>query len=87
MPISKKRKKKGKPVKRGSDRMTGLTLQDLINVAAYQQYKDEGLYDDAEKGVELSDFPTVLDIEDPTAEAVIQAVVDARDGKESKDDG
>lgn len=50
MPVSKKRKKKktGKPVQRGSDRMTGLTLQDLINVVAYQEYKEAGVYDDPE---------------------------------------
>jgi hypothetical protein len=37
MPVSKKRKKDGKPVQRGEDRVSGLTLQDLINVVAYQE--------------------------------------------------
>lgn len=40
MPVSKKRKKKGKPVERGEDRMTGLTLQDMINVVAAQEAKE-----------------------------------------------
>ena len=52
MPKSKKRKKKGKPVGngeaknyqqiRGSDRVTGVSLQDLINVVAYQEYVKDG---------------------------------------------
>lgn len=42
MPVSKKRKgKKGKPVKRGTDRLSSLTLQDLINVVAYQEAHPE----------------------------------------------
>jgi hypothetical protein len=75
MPVSKKRKKKGKTVKRGSDRMTGLTLQDLINVVAYQEYKEAGVYDDPET-VGLPEIPTVenIDFEDPDAQAVIRAV-------------
>lgn len=48
MPVSKKRKKKGKKVGNGensridtsaySDFSAGVTLQDLINVVAYQEY-------------------------------------------------
>jgi hypothetical protein len=42
MPESKKRKKKGKPApKRGDDRMSGVTLQDLINVLAYQEHENK----------------------------------------------
>lgn len=42
MPVSKKRKKKGKTVKAGAkisvaNRLSPLTLQDLINVVAYQE--------------------------------------------------
>lgn len=84
MPVSKKRKKKGKPVKRGSDRLTGLTLGDLLKVAAYQHYEQQGAYeDDAVEGVELPE--TFVDFEDPTAEAVIRAVADASKLKENKD--
>lgn len=40
MPISKKRRKKRKPTnQRGEDRLSSLTLQDLINVVAYQEQK------------------------------------------------
>lgn len=41
MPVSKKRKKKGKSVRRGESQMSGLTLQDLINVVAYQEAHPE----------------------------------------------
>lgn len=55
MPLSRKRKKKGKVVGNGeksrqskidnssySDQPSGVTLQDLINVMAYQQYVEDG---------------------------------------------
>ena len=83
MPVSKRRKNKktGKPVGRGYDRPSHLTLQDLINVVAYQ----EAHKDDAVEGVELPDFPTVIDMEDPTAESIIRAVSDASKLKEDQD--
>lgn len=41
MPVSKKRKKKRSKqddsYERGADRLSGVTLQDLINVVAYQE--------------------------------------------------
>lgn len=44
MPVSKKRKKKGKPVRGrvASENLSGVTLQDLINVLAYQEYVQDG---------------------------------------------
>lgn len=65
MPVSKKRKnKKGKPVGRGVDRMSGLTLQDLINVVAYQEAHPEEAAGETPK----------VDFEDPDTQAVIRAV-------------
>lgn len=82
MPISKKRKKKGKAVKGRSlavrdDRPSGVTLQDLINVLAFQEYQKEGVYD-----IETTGFPPgaiidespEIDFEDPDTQAVIRAV-------------
>lgn len=59
MPESKKRKKDGKTVSNGQktrqermerfgDQESGVTLQDLINTLAYQDYKEQGLYDNNE---------------------------------------
>lgn len=57
MPISKRRKKKGKRVKNSAARRaqrleevaaeqpSGVTLQDLIDVVAYQEYEKQGIYD------------------------------------------
>lgn len=49
MPVSKRRKKNGKVVKPASykrdipdDRPIGVSLQDLINVVAYQEYVNNG---------------------------------------------
>lgn len=65
MPVSKKRKnKKGKPVGRGVDRKSGLTLQDLINVVAYQENHPE----------EAARTTPQIDFEDPDTQAVIRAV-------------
>lgn len=50
MPISKKRKKKGRVVGKGArlkvdpNKESSITIQDLINVVAYQEFK-EGSYD------------------------------------------
>lgn len=74
MPVSKKRKKKnGKTAKRGEDRLTALTLQDLINVVAYQDYKAAGVYD------EKPDF------NDPDHQAVIHAVHETKIEQENED--
>lgn len=71
MPVSKKRKKKGKPVGRGEDRLTGLTLQDLINVVAYQEAHPE----EAQRAeVDIQDESPAIDFEDPDTQAVIKAV-------------
>lgn len=70
MPVSKKRKKKGKPVRRGEDRMSGLTLQDLINVVAYQEaHPEEAASSDHEMGTVVD-----IDFESHDAQAVIRAV-------------
>lgn len=71
MPVSKKRKKKGKVVKRGEDRMSHLTLQDLINVVAYQEAHPE----EAQSGG-AAEIQTVndIDLENPDHQAVIKAV-------------
>lgn len=62
MPLSKKRKKKGKKVKHDPhQRFSGLTLQDLINVVAYQE--THGLTK-----------PTTIDFTNPDTQAVIKAV-------------
>lgn len=54
MPLSKRRKKKGKVVKNsrtkrnrriqsaGDDLSSGVTLQELINIVAYQEYEKKG---------------------------------------------
>jgi hypothetical protein len=47
VPISRKRKKNGKkvqrkPVQPSDDLSAGVSLQDLINVVAYQQYVEDG---------------------------------------------
>lgn len=83
MPVSKKRKKNGKKVKSNDyrrarrvekvadEQMTGVTLQDLINVLAYQEYVKDGTIVPDEK-----DIPTIADIDfdDPDVAAVINAV-------------
>lgn len=70
MPRSKKRKKNGKKVgngqsknlvahtermERAEEQLSGVTLQDLINVVAFQEYKDQGVYaEEPEKVVPLT---------------------------------
>lgn len=82
MPISRKRKKNGKKVKghRGTIKVdpnaeSGVTLQDLINTLAYQEYKAAGVYDVETEGLELADITP--NFEAPEAQAVIQAVHEA----------
>lgn len=69
MAVSKKRKKKnGKEVKHDPyKRESGLTLQDLINVVAYQEV--HGI-----TGHDLSDTRDKIDFTDPSTQAVIKAV-------------
>ena len=51
MPLSRKRKKKGKKVEGGAkitvdpNKESSVTLQDLINVLAYQEYVKDGTID------------------------------------------
>lgn len=68
MPLSKKRKKNGKTVKRRGggqyvdntpkpdpEELTGVSLQDLIDVVAYQQYVDQGKIE----GPQIPDRPNI----------------------------
>ena len=72
MPKSKKRKKRGKTVSNGektrlerfANMESGVTLQDLINVVAYQEYVETGEIEPQKK----------LDFSDPETQAVIRAV-------------
>lgn len=82
MPISKKRKKNGKKVGGGVaarraardaelaeiQRDSGVSLQDLINTVAYQEYVAEGKIEAPENPVQVIDFS------DPDTQAVIKAV-------------
>lgn len=83
MPLSKNRRKNGKKIIRGRHarrqardaeiraiNQKPITLQDLINVVAYQDAHNI-------KNEEKSD----IDFEDPKAQAVIQAVHDAKNNK------
>lgn len=75
MPVSKNRRKNGKKVKHNATKRAerleegpaGITLQDLINVVAYQEAHPEEV---------VGDIPTVedIDFEDPDTQAVIKAV-------------
>ena len=76
MPVSKKRKKNGKKVGNGraknarqlesfGDRESGVTLQDLINVVAYQDYEAKGL---------LPSQQAELDPDNPDHQAIVKAV-------------
>lgn len=94
MPLSKKRKKKGKNVGNGlrghtshidakeeADISAGVTLQDLINVVAYQEYEKKGMLPHQQK--------TEVDLGSPHAEAVIRAVQESGNNKvneENQDD-
>lgn len=68
MPISRKRKKNGKKVKKGTltidpNKESSVTLQDLINVLAYQEYVKDGtiIADDAKINVPVELPVTVID--------------------------
>lgn len=81
MPKSKKRKKNGKAVRssaasreqRIKDAPTGVTLQELINVLAYQEYVADGTIEPKGK--------LEIDTEDPDTQAIIKAVHAASDSK------
>lgn len=84
MPVSKKRKKKGKSVEHSAARRiqrleeapTGVTLQDLINVLAYQEYVADGtIVPESSADAEPTE---VVDFEDPTTQAVIKAVSETK---------
>lgn len=76
MAVSKKRKKKGKDVQNNPARRasvleqmeSSVSLQDLINVLAYQEYVKDGTI--------VEDILTVenIDFENPDVQAVIRAV-------------
>ena len=87
MPVSKKRKKKnGKPVGRGSDRLTGLTLQDLINVVAYQEaHPEEAAGIKHTIAGEVVDGKAEIDFSDPDTQAVIKAVNTIKLEEENED--
>ena len=57
----------------GEHMASGVTLQDLINMLAYQEYQEQGLIE----GPAIPDTPEV-DFEDPTAQAVIKAMGDTK---------
>lgn len=75
MPLSKRRKKKGKVVKNNPDRRAqrleeadiraGVSLQDLINVVAYQEYVKDGtiIADDAKIDIPV-ELPITVEDED-----------------------
>lgn len=97
MPVSKKRKRKGGAVARYrrdrrrreieensyGDLSSGVTLQDLINMVAYQEYQEQGkidgpaIPDNAEADTEIP--------EGPEAEAIIRAVHKMTTEEENED--
>ena len=96
MAVSKKRKKNGKKVGNGTARQSAqvksrierfaeqessLSLQDLINVVAYQEYEKDGTIVDGEVVVEMADdIPVNVINEDGTRRQVGTAVkIEGRD--------
>lgn len=84
MPLSKNRRKNGKKVKHNrakrnqrleetmADQPSGVTLQDLINMVAYQEYQQAGVIE----GPAIPDTAESdkIDFEDPDTQAIIRAV-------------
>lgn len=88
MPVSKKRKKKGKTVKYDEgaklhidpEKESSLTLQDLINVLAYQEYVKDGTIVPPDETIDISDLPGASSVEDDMNDQQIpeQACFDCR---------
>lgn len=71
MPKSKLRKKKGKAVKKGTLRVdpnkeSNVTLQDLINVYAYQEYVKDGTINPKTTGFDMMTENQIMDFKDGT---------------------
>lgn len=99
MPISKKRKKKNGVAKfnrnksrrqieensYAGDLTSGVSLQDLIDMVAYQEYQQAGIIE----GPAIPDISTKsnVDFGDPDTQAVIQAVHEASTYSKENEDG
>lgn len=92
MPVSKNRRKNGKRVKHSQAKRsrrlesdmaevpTGVSLQDLINMVAYQEYQQAGLIE----GPAIPD--TGVEFDDPDAQAVIMAYDESKNDSEENED-
>lgn len=89
MPVSKNKRKNGKQVKHNagkrsqrleaaSDQPSGVSLQDLINVLAYQEYVKDGTIVPEE---------SEINFDDPDTQAIIKAVDAASNDKVEDEDG
>lgn len=83
MPVSKKRKRKGGAIAKfnrdrrnkrleevAMDQPAGVTLQNLIDMVAYQEYQQAGIID----GPAIPDDAPEVDFDDPDTQAVIRAM-------------
>lgn len=94
MPVSKNRRKNGKTVKhnrakrdrRLEDAPVGITLQDLINVVAYQEAHPEEAQK-IEPHIQEEGSEVDIDFEDPDTQAVIRAVKTSSDKMKENEDG
>lgn len=101
MPVSKKRKKKGGAIAKfnrdrrnqrleeiAADQPSGVTLQDLINMVAYQEYQQAGIIEGPAIPDQAPEDITP-DFDDPDTAAVIRAVHEVsdkvNDDKENED--
>lgn len=96
MPLSRNRRKNGKKIKHNrakrdrrleetmADQPSGVTLQDLINMVAYQEYQQAGIIE----GPAIPDTAESdeIDFEDPTVQAVIRAVESTHIQEENEDE-
>lgn len=97
MPVSKKRKKKGGTIAKFSrdrrnqrleeiamEQPSGVSLQDLINMVAYQEMQQAGVID----GPAIPDTAPEdkIDFEDPDTQAVIRAVEATHIQEENEDE-
>ena len=67
-------------IEAGEHMSSGVTLQDLINMVAYQEYQEQGVIE----GPEIPDAPEELDYSDPTVKAVIRALDESRQSSNDK---
>lgn len=65
----------------GEHMTTGVSLQDLINMVAYQDYREQGLVE----GPEIPDSEDEVDFENPTSETIIRAVHESNKIEENED--